>query len=335
MVTPRPLTITTPSGLRLHASEWSRHNAPVCLLLHGFAHDGRAWDPLALALHKRYRVIALDFRGHGDSSWDRSRSYCHRALLEDLTTLVEQLSLKKFHLVGHSMGARVAMLYSAANQEKISSLTIVDTGPIVGVKGANRIRSDAEQLPSRFSSREAYFQWLRVRLPLASKEGLQQRCQHGLRAADGGWQPKTDPEFARILWGQDNNTALAVNPLDRPDSDQTQPAPPPPLTQELWEALEQISLPALVVRGQLSSILQQETALEMVESRLKTGQLRTVAMAGHSVMLDRPEECSNTISDFIHAIDRTQGRKRKKRTYLNILPTSLLSSARASIVARR
>ena len=308
MVTPRPLTIRTRSGLTLHASEWYNHNAPVCLLLHGFAHDGRAWDPLALALRERYRVIAPDFRGHGDSCWDSSRSYCHEALLEDLNTLVEQLSLHSFHLVGHSMGARVAMLYTATHNDKVDSLTIVDTGPIVGLKGADRIRADAEQQPRHFATQDAYFQWLRARLPLASREGLKQRAVHGLKAVSGGWRPKTDPEFARILWDQDNKVSDPKGKDkgsrgDTPSGSQQHPIAP--LTQELWDALDRITSPTLVVRGQLSSILQQDTALTMAEQRLAAGQLRTIAMAGHSVMIDKPQECSQAISEFIHSIPAT------------------------------
>jgi esterase len=307
MVTPRPLAMTTQSGLKLHASEWSNHNAPVCLLLHGFAHDGRAWDPLSLALRERYHVIALDFRGHGESSWDSSRSYCHKALMEDLETLVEQLNLRRFHLVGHSMGARVAILYTAAHNDTICSLTIVDTGPEVGLKGANRIRTDAEQQPRYFDTREAYFQWLRTRLPLANRESLRQRAQHGLKAVNGRWQPKTDPEFARILWRQDNNDDTHNEDAMDQQTNRSNPdkaKPVVPLTQELWEALDRIDAPTLVVRGQLSSILMHDTALSMAEQRLSSGQLQTIPKAGHAVMIDNPRACSEAISEFIHTTQK-------------------------------
>lgn len=300
MVIPRPLTLTTQTGLELHASEWSAHNAPVCLLLHGFAHDGRAWDPLALALCDRFRIIAPDFRGHGESSWDSSLSYCHNALLEDLENLVEQLDLQHFHLAGHSLGARVAMLYAAAHGDRVRSLTIVDTGPEVGMKGADQIRADAEQQPRLFDSREAYFQWLRTRLPLASREGLRQRAQHGLKAVNGRWQPKTDPEFARILWRQDNHNGTGH---DAEPSRQTAP-----LSQVLWDALDRISAPTLVVRGQLSSILQADTARSMVDQRLRAGSLQTIPMAGHSVMMDNPGECSEAINRFVRAVQATHRR---------------------------
>lgn len=287
MDNPRPLTMTTRSGVVLHASEWPHENTSTCILLHGFAHQSRAWDPLSQTLLSAHRVIALDFRGHGDSAWDESQSYCHNALLEDLDTLVNTLQLRQFHLAGHSMGARVAMLYAARHPQSISSLTIVDTGPEVGAKGVRRMREDAENQPRLFPSVDDYFQWLRTRHPLACRDRLQHMARHGLKPAGSQWQPKTDPQFARILWRQDNPCGGGDDLVA-------------PLSQELWYALEQIHCPTLVVRGQLSSILKPDTAHNMVERSLIAGELATIPMAGHAVMLDNPTECSAVIGRFIH-----------------------------------
>lgn len=279
--------MTTPSGVTLNASEWPFAGDSTCVLLHGFGHDGRTWDPLSSNLGDSYRVLALDFRGHGDSAWDARRNYCHNALLEDLDTLVSSLKLPRFHLVGHSMGARVAMLYAARHPGAVSSLTIVDTGPEVGAKGVRRMREVAASQPQYFPNPESYFQWLRTRHPLASRERLLHMAQHGLKPANGQWQPKTDPEFARILWRQDNphtdDDTLIV-----------------PLTRELWEALDQLRCPTLVMRGQLSSILKPHTAQAMVEDHLIDGTLVTVTKAGHAVMLDNPAECTSAIRRFIN-----------------------------------
>ena len=309
MDNPRPLKMPTPNGVILHASVWPSTRRSTCILPHGFGHDSRAWDPLARALKESCRVVALDFRGHGDSAWDASRSYCHNALLQDLDTVVATLKLQRFHLVGHSMGARVGMLYAARNPGAISSLTIIDTGPEVGAKGVRRIREDAENQPRLFDSRESYFLWLRTRHPLACRERLLHMAMHSLRPVGTQWQPKTDPEFARILWHQDNPGGA-----DEPHV--------APLTKELWDALDHISCRTLVMRGQLSSILKQETARTMVEDRLIAGELATVAMAGHAVMLDNPGECSAIITRFINracAAERGVNRRAQARWSLRAL----------------
>lgn len=310
MDNPRPLKMTTPNGVILHASVWPSARRHTCLLLHGFGHDSRVWDPLALALRESCRVVALDFRGHGDSAWDATRSYCHNALLQDLGTVAAALKLQRFHLVGHSMGARVGMLYAARNPGALASLTIVDTGPEVGAKGVRRIREDAENQPRLFDSPESYYQWLRARHPLACRERLLHMAQHGLRPAGTQWQPKTDPEFARILWQQDNPAGSADERLVAP------------LTRELWDALDHIGCRTLVMRGQLSSILKHDTARTMVEDRLLDGELATVPMAGHAVMLDNPGECAAIITRFINsacAAERLVSRRAQPRLSLRAL----------------
>ena len=286
MVSPRSLKIAGNDGSTLHATLWPNSGQPVCILLHGFGHDNRIWDPLAIALQAHFEVVALDFRGHGDSSWDSERRYGHNALQEDLETLVKHLDLRHFHLVGHSLGARVAMLYTAREPQLVQSLTIIDTGPEAGNEGVNRIRADAESLPRHFDQRQDYFQWLCNRHPLANRERLQHMAAHGLRADGSRWQPKTDPEFVTTLWQQDIN---GVGSCDlRHD-----------LTQQLWDALDRTRCKTLVLRGQISSILKHDIAVDMVENRLAQGELESAPMAGHAVLLDNPEYCISSISAFL------------------------------------
>lgn len=293
MAAPSSVYINGDNGLQLHATTWPQSGKPVCVLLHGFGHDSRVWDPLARALQQQFEIVALDFRGHGKSDWDAQKRYCHNALLEDLHTLVEHLELQQFHLLGHSLGARVAMLYAADQPQHVTSLGILDTGPVVGLRGANRIRQDATTLPRSFDSREDYFQYLCQSHPLAKTECLQAMAEHGLRELGGQWQPRTDPEFARELWQQDaekcGNHELRY-----------------PLTEELWQCLEVIRCETLVLRGQISSILKPDIAQAMVQDKLALGKLESIPMAGHALMLDNPEHCVETISAFLKRVQARQ-----------------------------
>ena len=58
MHTPRSVTMTTPSGVTLNASEWPFAGDSTCVLLHGFGHDGRTWDPLSSNLGDN-RTLAI------------------------------------------------------------------------------------------------------------------------------------------------------------------------------------------------------------------------------------------------------------------------------------
>ena len=79
------------------------------VLLHGFTNDAHIWDGLASKLQQSHQVFALDFRGHGDSDWDPEGRYEHAVLVSDVQQIIAQLGLNNIHLVGHSLGARVAV----------------------------------------------------------------------------------------------------------------------------------------------------------------------------------------------------------------------------------
>lgn len=287
MTQPEPLYITTRAGLRLHASDWAPEpGKPVCILLHGFGHCGRIWDPLSQSLQNSFRVIALDFRGHGDSDWDPEENYCHRSLSQDIDELVNSLGITEFHLVGHSLGARIATLYAELHTDRVASLTIIDAGPEVGDKGADKIRADAENLPVKFESIDHYFRWLAGHHLFAERDRLLALARAGVRKIDGAWVPKTDPGFTRALWKQDSRKGGSADLST-------------PLTDELWNAMDTIQCPTLVIRGQISSILSRATAEEMAYQRLSKGQLVTIERAGHGVMLDNAPDTVGAISRFL------------------------------------
>ena len=91
-------------GLRLRTVEWGDPQAPVIVALHGLRSFAHTWEPVALPLADRWRVIALDQRGRGASDWDPQRRYFTPHYLRDLEALVDQRGLARFVLVGHSMG---------------------------------------------------------------------------------------------------------------------------------------------------------------------------------------------------------------------------------------
>jgi pimeloyl-ACP methyl ester carboxylesterase len=286
MTSPDSIRFHNAQGLELHANIWPNDGAPSCLLLHGFGHHSRIWDPLARHLQTDYQVLALDLRGHGDSDWDADRDYSHAALLQDLVALTARLELDNFHLVGHSLGARVAMLFAADYPQQVASLTIIDTGPEADPRGIRRIRMDAVRQPSTFANLHSYREWLGARHPLACPRGLQYLADHGVRQTGSHWLVKTDPAFVAALWQQD-----FASTTDDPGCT--------PLSQTLWQCLARTHCPTLVLKGQISSILRRDTAIRMVERCLARSELDVVPMAGHAVLLDNPEYCIAAISSFL------------------------------------
>ncbi len=106
-------------------------DAPAVLLLHGLLDTGASYAPLAEALARlggaRLRLIAPDWRGHGDSGAAKD-GYWFPDYLADLDALIDHLGLAlPVMLVGHSMGGQVASLYAGARPDAVSHLVTLDS----------------------------------------------------------------------------------------------------------------------------------------------------------------------------------------------------------------
>ena len=97
------------------------------VILHGLFGMSDNWMTVARDLAKDYKVIVVDLRNHGNSP--RSETWNYQAMAEDLSNLVKELSLDRFHLVGHSMGGKVAMEFVQQHPEKVEKLVVVDIAP--------------------------------------------------------------------------------------------------------------------------------------------------------------------------------------------------------------
>src|SRR5690349_2244381 len=129
-------------GLRFHYRDWAseRPGAPDLVLLHGFTGHARSWDAFADAMTDRYRVLALDQRGHGETTWAADGAYGNDAMVEDLKAFVAALKLDRFTLLGLSMGGAVAMHYAGERPKELAALVIVDIGPEIERTGMGRIQ---------------------------------------------------------------------------------------------------------------------------------------------------------------------------------------------------
>ena len=80
------------------------------LLLHGLADSAMVWSSLGSYLAPRYRVVAPDLRGHGESSKPVS-GYSSSEIIADLETLMAHLGWEKAHILGHSWGGKLAAIW--------------------------------------------------------------------------------------------------------------------------------------------------------------------------------------------------------------------------------
>ncbi|MDH4385453.1 MAG: alpha/beta hydrolase [Caulobacter sp.] len=112
--------------LKLHYAAWGDPANPPMLLLHGGRDHCRSWDWAAARLCDRYRIIAPDLRGHGDSAWSPDGDYSLMAYLYDLAQLIHQLKLAPLSIIAHSLGGNIALRYSGLFPENVSRLVAIE-----------------------------------------------------------------------------------------------------------------------------------------------------------------------------------------------------------------
>ena len=125
--------VQTP-GLKIHYEE-AGAGPNVFVLVHGNFGSWRWWKPLLEQLPPGFRAYAPDLRGCGDTMGDSStEAYGIPTLADDLLAFVEALGLRRFHLVGHSLGGAVAVQFALDHPEKLRTLTLVTPAPATGLE---------------------------------------------------------------------------------------------------------------------------------------------------------------------------------------------------------
>ncbi|MCQ3034041.1 alpha/beta fold hydrolase [Pseudomonas syringae group sp. J309-1] len=123
-------------GCSLHYEEYGQ--GPPLLLLHGLGSSCRDWEYQIPAFAARYRVIAMDMRGHGRSDKPRER-YSIRGFSADVEALIEHLNLGQVHVLGLSMGGMIGFQLAVDYPHLLKSLCIVNSAPQVKVRSANDV----------------------------------------------------------------------------------------------------------------------------------------------------------------------------------------------------
>jgi esterase len=263
-------------GLRLHYTEWGDSAAPPVVMLHGITGHARTWDDEARALSARYRVLALDQRGHGDSARAPDGDYTTATLADDLVAFLDALGLARVRLVGLSMGGRVAIAFAGRQPARVERLVVVDIGPDVAPAGRARVGLLMASAPERFDTLEHALVYARENNPRYGEALLRRRVEHGLRALpDGGFTWKYDRELREAV-----RQGRWRDPTD------------------LWPPWSAIACPTLLVRGVESDLFTPEIAKQMLE-RQPHARLVEVENAGHTVPGDQPDVFRALLVDFL------------------------------------
>jgi pimeloyl-ACP methyl ester carboxylesterase len=123
---PEPVTVRA-GALDLHCLAWGRTGDPTAVLVHGNGAHAHWWDPLVPSLVPGWRLVAIDLRGHGESTWPEPPAYRVEDLGADLDAVIARCAPGPVALVGHSMGARLAVWWAARHPEAVRGLAILDS----------------------------------------------------------------------------------------------------------------------------------------------------------------------------------------------------------------
>ena len=97
------------------------------IIMHGLFGSGDNWRTVARMMEGQYQCIVVDMRNHGRSPHDPVMNF--QVMTEDVIELMQDLQLTKVSLLGHSIGGKVAMLFSLLHPEKVDKLIVVDIAP--------------------------------------------------------------------------------------------------------------------------------------------------------------------------------------------------------------
>jgi pimeloyl-ACP methyl ester carboxylesterase len=258
------------NGLRLHYVDWGGDGKQPLVMVHGLDRVARTYDHLAVRFTPRYRVLAIDMRGHGDSGWDPQGRYLVEDHVGDLEGIVAQLKLRDLVLWGNSTGGRVVQVFAGKHPELVSRVISEDVGPERPRQIADGYAKRVEQERAGWASTEELLAQLTKANPRMSPAVLEAYVRYGTRKqADGRIEWKRDPQLVKGF-----------------------------VATDLWRFVREIKAPILYILGGRSTIVPAETQAELRKT-LPNAQLITIPDVGHYPSDEQPDEVVRLVNRFL------------------------------------
>ncbi|NYT66089.1 alpha/beta hydrolase [Alcaligenaceae bacterium] len=294
----------SPAGThRMAYWEWGNpDNDKVLLCVHGLTRTGRDFDLLARSLCNEYRVVCPDVVGRGKSDWlIQSSGYAVPQYVADMLTLIARLKPATLDWVGTSMGGLIglglagALAMSTAMRPNrrgqglavdqtltLGKMVLNDIGPTLNVSGLSRI-ADYVGDHMQFDTFEAAVDYVRsVSLGFGphDRAAWEDLTRYVFLPQGKHWVKHYDLRIAEPMATQTAEFIHASEAI-------------------LWAAYEGLQAPVLIVHGQLSDLLTESTAQEMLQ-RNPLANLYQVTGVGHAPTLRTPEQIA-AIQQFLRS----------------------------------
>lgn len=240
------------------------------LLIAGLTRSHLIWQDIATALSKQYQVILLDNRGAGQTD-KPNLPYTIELMAEDIAALISALDLKKFHILGHSMGGFMAMHLAAKYPELLNKLVLTGTAAAPPRAAVSYFNGLIELIDSHTPHDDI----IKAALPwLYTKRYLQ------------------EPNRAEFLMNLEKN-----NPHPQPTyalKRQIEAC----LAHDAHPALPKITAPTLVICGAEDTLLPPETSKELADS-IPGSKLKIIPGAAHMLQIEEPVVFLQEITTFL------------------------------------
>ena len=271
------LTLRTPDGVDIAVRDFGGSGEPV-LFAHATGFCGAMFGPVIERLPSRYRSIAIDLRGHGDSAPPPDLNFDWQGFATDVLTVIDGLALDRPFVVGHSCGATSAFLAEQRRPGTFRRMYCYE--PAIAFRdndklpGPNPLSASARRRRSSFASRDELVDYLRSK-PLFARFDpavLDAYVDHGFaREDDGTLRLKCLPEYEARTFEH----GASHNGVGR---------------------LGEITCPVALVYGDAPDSFPAEMA-QLVHSRLPIVDLHTAAGLGHLGPHENPAQIARDIDE--------------------------------------
>jgi pimeloyl-ACP methyl ester carboxylesterase len=244
------------------------------VLVHAGVADRRMWDPIWPALTARHRVLRYDARGYGESLPPTGPWSQHA----DLLGLLEELGIRRAHVVGASMGAGIAVEAALANPSVVASL-------VLAAPGGALYGDDATQ-----DLRPVWHD----EVAALDRGDIDAAVEVNLRAwVDGPARPAdaVDPEV-RAFVGRMQRDAFELPEWDPDDAPESELSPP------ASARMAEIGCPTLIVIGEGDQTASRQAAERLAAEVPRVEIVRWPDVA-HMLMLERPRDFANLVLAFV------------------------------------
>jgi esterase len=246
---------------------------PVLYLLHGLTAKNRDWGGIPDILAKvGFHVLAFDMRGHGRSDKPET-GYTPEDHAFDIAACAKTLGHERIHLVGHSTGARNAMVFAGLFTSNTWTLTMIDQTLTADPESWKKYQSRYAEYPTPFQNEEALDKFLKKKHKGDAQRFHYYKGQFWQRD-DGKWD-----------WNYSTRAAYETQRLGR--------------EKESYEWLSKVKCPVLFIKGADSDYVSPEEA-EKIKKLLPSGSFFvSISKAEHAVFRDNPEGFLKVLVPFL------------------------------------